>query len=210
MASAQGPCPFGRHVTLHRQILDREGFPDVPILAPSSYLGYAGLEGNVRRTLFKAILVGDFLMKAGCGVRPHEREAGETSYRRECEVARLAAILEAGRDVAEAVAQSVRRIAFVPVNESPKKPLVGTVGEVCARNDVVANGRVVHSIERIDTEARITSLAERVRFTASTWNGRAEMGHRVSAKLLPAFAKWQWLRFWERTPSSSPWQKSRG
>jgi predicted nucleotide-binding protein (sugar kinase/HSP70/actin superfamily) len=67
-------------VTLHRQILDREGYPDVPILAPSSYMGYAGLEEPIRRQIFKAMLVGDILMKAGCKVRPYERVAGETNY----------------------------------------------------------------------------------------------------------------------------------
>ncbi len=119
MATAQGPCRFGQYVTLHRQILDREGFPDVPILAPSSYMGYAGLDEPIRRQIFKAMLVGDILMKAGCKVRPYERETGETNYRLEQEMARLASVFESGGDVTKAVGESVRRIASVPDDGRP-------------------------------------------------------------------------------------------
>ncbi|HEY6868029.1 MAG TPA: acyl-CoA dehydratase activase-related protein, partial [Candidatus Eisenbacteria bacterium] len=42
MPSSQGPCRFGQYAALHRQILDREGFRDVPIMCPTHYRGLAG------------------------------------------------------------------------------------------------------------------------------------------------------------------------
>ena len=54
MPSSKGPCRFGQYTVLHRQILDREGFEDVAILAPASNNAYQGLDSMMRRTLFKA------------------------------------------------------------------------------------------------------------------------------------------------------------
>jgi predicted CoA-substrate-specific enzyme activase len=198
MTSAQGPCRFGQYVTLHRQILDREGFPDVPILAPSSYMGYAGLDEPIRRQIFKAMLVGDILMKAGCKVRPYERETGETNYRLEQEMARLAAVFESGGDLAKAVGASVRRIASAPTTGGPRKPLVGIVGEVYVRNNVFANENVVRSIEKLGAEAWMVPLTEWVLFTSSMWNLRQNLDQKFSRKLVKGWMQWQWLRHWER------------
>jgi predicted nucleotide-binding protein (sugar kinase/HSP70/actin superfamily) len=198
MASAQGPCRFGQYVTLHRQILDREGFDDVPILSASSHLGYAGLSEPIRRQIFKAMLVGDILMKAGCKVRPYEREAGETNYRLEREMARLASVFETDGDLTKAVGESVRRIATVPVEDGPRKPLVGIVGEIYVRNNVFANEHVVRSIEKLGAEAWMAPLAEWVLFTSSMWNIRENLDQKFSTQLLKSWVKWRWLRHWER------------
>jgi predicted nucleotide-binding protein (sugar kinase/HSP70/actin superfamily) len=198
MTTAQGPCRFGQYVTLHRQILDREGYGDVPILAPSSYLGYAGLEEPIRRQIFKAMLVGDILMKAGCKVRPYEREAGETAYCLGQETAHLASVFEADGDLAGAVGGSLRRLASIPVRDGPRKPLVGIVGEIYVRNNVFANEHVVRSIERLGAEAWMAPLAEWVLFTSSMWNLRQNLDQKLSKALVQGWAKWQWLRYWER------------
>lgn len=198
MASAQGPCRFGQYVTLHRQILDREGFPDVPILAPSSYMGYAGLEEPIRRQIFKAMIVGDILMKAGCKVRPYEIEAGDTNYRLEQEMTHLASVFEADGDLAKAVGASVGRIASVPVTNGPRRPLVGIVGEVYVRNNVFANEHVVRSIEKLGAEAWMAPLAEWVLFTSSMWNLRQNLDQKFSTQLVQGWVKWHWLRHWER------------
>jgi predicted nucleotide-binding protein (sugar kinase/HSP70/actin superfamily) len=198
LASAQGPCRFGQYVTLHRQILDREGFGDVPILAPSSYMGYAGLDEPIRRQMFKAMLVGDILMKAGCKVRPYEIEEGETTDRLEREMTHLASVFEADGDLARAVGESIRRIASVPVTGGPRKPLVGIVGEVYVRNNVFANEHVVQSIEKLGAEAWMAPLAEWVLFTASIWNLRQNLDQRLSKQLVRGWVTWQWLRHWER------------
>jgi len=198
MATAQGPCRFGQYVTLHRQILDREGYHDVPILSPSSYLGYAGLDEPVRRQIFRAMLVGDILMKAGCKVRPYEIEPGATNYALEQEMRRLASVFEADGDLAAAVAESTRRIASIPVTGGPRKPLVGIVGEVYVRNNVFANEHVVRSIEKLGAEAWMAPLAEWVLFTSSMWNLRQNLDQKLSTELVRGWVKWQWLRHWER------------
>jgi len=198
MATAQGPCRFGQYITLHRQILDREGFPDVPILAPSSFMGYTGIDESVRRTLFKAILIGDILMKAGCKIRPYELEAGETNYRLQQEKARLAAVIERNGDLAKAVAAAVKHISSVPVAKGPAKPLVGIVGEIYVRNNIFANEHVVRSVEKLGAEAWMSPLAEWILFTASTYNVSTHLDGKISTKLINTYVKWHWMRHWER------------
>ena len=197
MASAQGPCRFGQYVTLHRQILDREGFPDVPILAPSSYMGYAGLEEPIRRQIFKAMIVGDILMKAGCKVRLDQIEAGDINYRldrrwstwRRC---------RGGRRSREGGWRIGRPHRLGPGDERPEKPLVGIVGEVYVRNNVFANEHVVRSIEKLGAEAWMAPLAEWVLFTSSMWNLRQNLDQKFSTQVVQGWVKWHWLRHWER------------
>lgn len=198
MATAQGPCRFGQYVTLHRQILDREGFPDVPILAPSAFMGYSGIDQTVRRTLFKAILLGDILMKAGCKIRPYEREAGETNHRLEQERARLAAAIERRGDLTQAVAAAVRNIAAVPVTPGPAKPLVGIVGEIYVRNNLFANENLVRSVEKLGAEAWMSPMAEWILFTTSPYNVATHLDGKLSTKLVGTYLSWQWMRHWER------------
>ena len=129
-----------------------------------------------RRQIFKAMLVGDILMKAGCKVRPYELEAGETNYRLEQENGAPGVGLREpdGDLVTKAVGESIRRIASVPQTGGPRKPLVGIVGEIYVRNNVFANEHVVRSIEKLGAEAWMAPLTEWVLFTSSMWNVRAE------------------------------------
>jgi predicted CoA-substrate-specific enzyme activase len=198
LATAQGPCRFGQYITLHRQILDREGFPDVPILAPSSFMGYSVINEAMRKALFKALVTGDILMKAGCKVRPYEIEEGETNYRLEQEKARLAAVLEGRGDIVKQLAEAVRNIASVPQTGGPRKPLVGIVGEIYVRNNAFANEHVVRSIEKLGAEAWMSPLIEWVLFTTSTYNVRAHLDQKISKELVSTFLTWQWMRYWER------------
>ncbi len=198
MATAQGPCRFGQYITLHRQILDREGYSDVPILAPTSFLGYSLINEAMRKALFKALVTGDVLMKAGCRVRPYERDEGETNYRLERAKARMAEVLERDGDIVKALAASVRDIASVPQTGGPRKPVVGIVGEIYVRNNTFANEHVVRSIEKLGAEAWMSPLIEWVLFTTSPYNVRAHLDGKISKAMISTFLTFKWMQHWER------------
>ncbi|HPK70439.1 MAG TPA: acyl-CoA dehydratase activase [Vicinamibacterales bacterium] len=198
LATAQGPCRFGQYVTLHRQILDREGFPDVPILAPTSFTGYSIINEAMRKTLFKVLVTGDLLMKAGCRVRPYERETGETNYRLERARRRIVDVLEGGGDVARELAAAVRDIASVPRKDVPPKPLVGIVGEIYVRNNAFANEHVVQSIEKLGAEAWMVPLIEWILFVTSPYNVRTHLDHKLSKAMVSTFLTYKWMQRWER------------
>jgi predicted CoA-substrate-specific enzyme activase len=198
MPTSQGPCRFGQYVSLHRQILDREGFADVPILSPTNMNGYQGLDEPIRRTLWKAMVLGDILMKAGCKIRPYERDPEETNARLERELQRLSQAIERGEGLEAAVAQTVRTLSAIPMVEGKKKPLVGIVGEIYVRNNFYANENVVRSVEQFGAEAWMVPLSEWVLFTSSMSHIREKTGQFICKELLSSFLKWRWMLRWER------------
>jgi predicted CoA-substrate-specific enzyme activase len=206
MPSAQGPCRFGEYVALHRQILDREGFRDVPIMTPSHFKGFAGLEEPLRRSLWKGMVTGDILMKAGCKLRPYEREPGATDDVLAAETVRLSQAIEEHDDLEEAVRHAIVRLEAVPRREGPRRPLVGIVGEIYVRNNLFANEDVVRVVERIGGEAWMAPLAEWVLFASSLRNVRGHHGLKFSADLIATYLKWVWMLHWEKRlcESASP------
>lgn len=198
MPTAQGPCRFGQYCTLHRQILDREGFSDVAILSPTSFNGYQGVDEPVRRALWIAMLVGDILLKARCKVRPYEVSPGQVDLILGHEIARLAWVIEKDGDIVEALGKAVRRVAAVPVRAEAGKPLIGVVGEIYVRNNVFANEDVLGSIERLGGEAWTTPVSEWFLFTASPANISEHHAHRFSMNSVTSYLKWQWMVHWEK------------
>jgi Uncharacterized protein conserved in bacteria len=77
MPTAEGPCRFGQYCLLHKDILDNSEFKGVEILSPSSVNSYQGLDEDLRRYLWHAIMSGDMLYKALLKTRPYEINKGD-------------------------------------------------------------------------------------------------------------------------------------
>ncbi len=167
MPTAEGPCRFGQYCTLHRQILDREGFEDAAILAPSSFNSYQGLPEGLRRHMWLALLAADLIFKAVLKTRPYELEPGICERILAEERERLVRVLEAGGDVFEATRRAIERFAAVP-RRREKKPLVGIVGEIYVRCDPFANEDVIGAVERFGGEAWLAPMGEWILYTAAT------------------------------------------
>jgi len=198
LPTSEGPCRFGQYVSLHRQILDRQGFSDLPILSPSNRNGYQGLDEPVRQTLWKAMVIGDILMKAGCKIRPYENHPGETDSILNGELRRLSQGIERGESLEKAVARTVGILSSVPINKGAKKPLVGIVGEIYVRTNSYANENVVRSVEQCGSEAWMAPLSEWVLFTSSIPHIRDKSGQSFSGELFVSFLKWRWMLRWEK------------
>jgi predicted CoA-substrate-specific enzyme activase len=167
MPTAEGPCRFGQYCTLHRQVLDRLGHKDVPILSPSSFNCYQGLDEACRRSLWKAFLASDVIFKAACKVRPYEIHPGETNRILEEEKARLVDVIALGGELAKETRRSIDRFAGISI-AGPKKPLVGVVGEIYVRCNEFANENVIGAIERFGGEAWLAPMSEWILYTAAT------------------------------------------
>jgi predicted CoA-substrate-specific enzyme activase len=167
MPTAEGPCRFGQYCTLHRQVLDRLGYRDVPILSPSSFNCYQGVEEACRRSIWKGLLAADVVFKAACKVRPYEVRPGETNEVLEEEKRRLVDVMVLGGDLAREARKSIDRLAAIET-AGPKKPLVGVVGEIYVRCNEFANEHVIDAIERFGGEAWLAPMGEWILYTAAT------------------------------------------
>ncbi|MBI5528466.1 MAG: hypothetical protein HY897_19210 [Deltaproteobacteria bacterium] len=197
MPTAQGPCRFGQYCTLHRQILDREGYADVSILSPSSANAYQGIDESLRRSLFRAVLAADILLKTRCKVRPYERDRGETDARVAGASRQIISAIETGADLRRALAGSVARVAATPVNGGEKRPLVGIVGEIYVRNNSFANEDVIGSIERFGGEAWMTPIAEWLMYTSAPKNLAQHSRNPFAPREWKTVATHMWMRHLE-------------
>jgi len=166
MPTAEGPCRFGQYCTLHRQVLDRLGYPDVAILSPSSHNCYQGVEEACRRSIWKGLLTADVVFKAACKVRPYEVRPGETNRVLEEEKNRLVDAMVLGADMAREARVSIDRLAAIETS-GPRKPLVGVVGEIYVRCNEFANESVIDAIERFGGEAWLAPVGEWILYTAA-------------------------------------------
>ncbi len=85
MPEAEGPCRFGQYNKLHRILLDKYGYADIPIISPTCEDSYScrGLIKPEILTSFKmlvcqAIVYQDILEKARWHIRPYEKIKGIT------------------------------------------------------------------------------------------------------------------------------------
>jgi predicted CoA-substrate-specific enzyme activase len=167
MPSSDGPCRFGQYNVLQRLVLNRLGQGEVAILSPSCSNSYQGLSQKARQMLWHGILCADTIWKAGCKVRPYEKERGATDRAMREGVEEVARIMSKGRDFRPAFGQAIRRVAAVPAEKLGTRPLVGIVGEIYVRCNLFSNDEVIRAIERFGGEAWLAPLGEWVLYSAA-------------------------------------------
>jgi predicted CoA-substrate-specific enzyme activase len=196
MATSDGPCRFGQYIVLHRLILDRAGFGDVALVAPSSYNQYAGLPERMRPFLWETILMSDVLYKARCKLRPYEVHEGETERVLEEAVLAMEEAISEGREVGRAFENVLSRFEQIEV-AGPRKPLVGIVGEIYVRCNLFSNDYVVRAVEDAGGEAWLAPLSEWFLYTGfmQKWHAR----HRGDVRgMMRAYLKDTYLHRHER------------
>ncbi len=175
MATANGPCRFGQYELLHRMVLDKAGFEDVPIMSPSSFNSYQGIGEDVRRLGWKGFLIADLLYKARCKVAPYEVEPGAAEREMEHWIQKFEHALESGLKLEPLLKEAMRGFAAVPVRRE-RKPLVGIVGEIYVRCNTFTNDDLVRSIERYGGEAWLAPVTEWFLYTAQNQAWFAQEG----------------------------------
>jgi predicted CoA-substrate-specific enzyme activase len=198
MPSSKGPCRFGQYTVLHRQILEREGLGhEVALLAPASNNAYQGLDGPMRRSLFKAIACADILLKAQCKVRPYEVRVGETDRVVNEGAELVCRTIEEHGDIPAALQTAIQKIAAIET-AGPRKPLVGIVGEIYVRNNPYANEDVIGAVETFGGEAWMLPITDWIIYTSSLENYKEEFPSTIiSWEKADTFVTYTWMKHWE-------------
>jgi len=165
MPTSDGPCRFGQYASLQRIILNKSGYEELAILSPSAQNAYLGLEGALRKDLWKAILTGDILYKFYCRVAPYETKPGETRGVFETVLDRSAQAFEAGRSYIEIL--DAARSAFEKVSRHDEaRALVGIVGEIFVRCNPFSCDRVVDWVLEHGAEPWLAPISEWILYTS--------------------------------------------
>lgn len=176
MPRAPGPCRFGQYAPYLRQVLDEQGLNDVVVFAPTSGDGYDGIgagAGQLMRTAWCAIVLGDLAQRYLLRTRPYEREAGAADAAFAAAVAAFEEVLAlpelpAGERVAwlkDVVVRVRDRFRAIPADYLKGRPLIGLVGEIYCRLNTFANEDVARKIEQLGGECWLSDVTEWIWYT---------------------------------------------
>ncbi len=164
MAAASGPCRFGNYHRTHRMILDKIGYPDVPMVSPDAKDSYGksmGVNLKFRRLAWQGIVAVDLLTKMTVETRPHAKDPGETDKLNQYYLNRICKAIESGNGKVFSVTKDIRdAFASIPTNPNGHKPIIGIVGEIYLRCNPTCNAQIVRKIEALGGEAWIAPISE--------------------------------------------------
>ena len=166
-----GMCRATNYSAMLRKGLADAGYGQVPIIAASAQ----GLEENEGFELtiplihrgFQAMTVGDVLQKALLRTRPYQIDGNATGlYERWDQIAREffrtghSETLGRRTTFTKMVNQIVEEFDVLPLQDIPRKPRVGIVGEILVQYHPDANNNAVGTVEAEGCEAELPSLAQ--------------------------------------------------
>ncbi|PIE53681.1 CoA activase [Candidatus Fermentibacteria bacterium] len=164
MATASGPCRFGSYCSFHRQVLEKRGYDNVPVLTASSSDSYSQVPGlnsrNFQKDLLQGLAAADILKMALLRTRPYESEKGSADRLFEKWLQKFEDTIEKGESLPEAAGLAAGDFESLPLRNEPRKPLVAVFGEIYVRNDDYANDNTIRKLEELGAEVIYTPLTE--------------------------------------------------
>ena len=162
MPSGSGPCRFGQYNILHRLVLDKAGFSDVPILSPnqdSSLYTELGIIGNdFTKQAWKGIIATELLMKCLHETRPYEVNKGESENLYAAYLQNISENLKSQNGAFDALFQEIRdRFSKIPRTDETR-PLIGVIGEIFVRHNAFSNENIVKKVEALGGEVWLCTL----------------------------------------------------
>jgi predicted CoA-substrate-specific enzyme activase len=176
MPETEGPCRFGQYTRLHRILLDKYKYVDVPILSPSSedsyrFSGYFSDDQALqfRQLAWQSVVYSDLIEKALWRIRPYEKVKGTADKVFEEAMKLGIDAIEAGGGLklikaAKQAAKAFNRIERI----DEKRPLIGIVGEIFVRTHKESNQMLVKALEDLGCETYTSSVAEWIEYTTHT------------------------------------------
>ena len=176
MPETEGPCRFGQYTRLHRILLDKYKYVNVPILSPSSedsyrFSGYFTDDQALqfRQLAWQSIVYSDLIEKALWRIRPYEKVKGTTDMVFENAMLSGISAIEAGGglQLIKAAKRAARAFAAIERNNE-QRPLIGIVGEIFVRTHKESNQQLVKTLEDMGCETYTSSVAEWIEYTTHT------------------------------------------
>lgn len=176
MPEAEGPCRFGQYNKLHRTLLDKYGYSDIPIISPTCEDSYScrGLINpklllGFKMLVCQAIVYQDILEKARWRIRPYEKVKGTTDkvFFKALDNAVHAIKAGGGLMLFKEAKKAAKDFESIEINDEIR-PLIGIVGEIFIRFHQESNQHLVRHLESLGCEAYISSISEWISYTADT------------------------------------------
>jgi len=201
MPTAEGPCRFGQYAPYLRQVLQELGYPDVPVISPTSKNSYDGLAAygsDVIRSLWNGLVASDILRKMLLKTRPYETTTGDSDevFEKSMQITEQAlsapgsSFRQRQARLVEALVRCRDMFRRVPARYTKDRPLIGVVGEIFCRLNTFSNYDAVRRIEAHGGEAWLADVTEWVWYT--NWSQKTLLkrdGKTISLEMLGAVVK---------------------
>jgi len=164
MPSGTGPCRFGQYNVLHRLVLDRIGFSDVPVFSPnqdSSFYRDLGIVGkDFTRQAWKGIIAIELLIKYLHETRPYEINNGETEKIYNEYLLKISRMTKSQNGAIDELLNEIRKTFEKIPKHNGRKPLIGVIGEIFVRHNAFSNEDIIKKIEALSGEVWLAPVEE--------------------------------------------------
>ncbi|MFY9399578.1 MAG: acyl-CoA dehydratase activase, partial [Desulfomonilia bacterium] len=164
MPRAEGPCRFGQYATLQSRIIERMAPGDACVLSPTSENGYQFLKPAAERDAWRALCLGDMLLKLRCRVLPYHSQPETVIGLISQAIDEIGLKISQGKDWKHIVRSLVLELSYSMDHNLPARPLVGIVGEIFVRLNTFSNQHVIEAIEDAGGEAWVSPMSEWIHY----------------------------------------------
>ncbi len=161
MASAYGPCRFGKYAVEQARFLRELGF-DFQIRTTVSNNAYRDLHlgPGFERLAWKGIVAVDYLEKMLWRTRPYEKVPGSTQALLQESLAGVCDLVRQGQPMGDYLQAVTGRFKSLIDPGKPRRPLVGINGEIYLRSNKFANSNLVKECEKVGLEVVVSPIGE--------------------------------------------------
>lgn len=161
MPASDLSCRVSLFSTAVKLVLRDLGYPDVPVIAPrlsmdkDEILKFFGIK--FARNLFRGMLGIELLTRKVPEIRPYEKNVGETDQVYQEVLTELCNSIKAG-NFFDTYKNIVNRLESIKTDNSPKRPIIGLVGDDYTRGNSYANNNLIKQIEDMGGEVRMVPI----------------------------------------------------
>jgi len=161
MASAYGPCRFGKYVMEQRLVLKELGF-DLPMRASVANNGYRDLNltPDFLRLALNCVFATDGLQRLLWRTRPYEKEKGSAEVLFDEYLVRIGNRVARKEKFDDILQQATVDFRQLIDPDLPRRPLVGINGEIFLRSNCFSNRDLVKECEKAGLEVLVAPVGE--------------------------------------------------
>jgi predicted CoA-substrate-specific enzyme activase len=165
LASAFGPCRFGKYAVEQIRILRELGM-DFSIRTTVSNNAYRDLNlgPSFERLAWKGIVAADYLERLLWRTRPYEKEVGAADEYFRKYLTGLADHIRNKDDINGLLKEATEAFRSLIDPNLPRRPLVGINGEIFLRSNTFSNNDLVRECEKAGLEVIVSPIGEWIKY----------------------------------------------
>ena len=179
--SSRISCNIGMFAPFIKSLLESagDGMEGIEVYAGDFF--YIDVSLRAPLNAYKAYLAGGLLRRAGCRIRPREREPGAADRAIQAGLALLVPAFEGRRSRTRALQEAAALLHAVPVDGRPL-PRAAIFGDLYVRDNEVMNQGLIRAIETAGGEAVTTPYTEYMRIVSGAYFRKiAQSGRRLDS-----------------------------